>query len=58
MTELIEAARLSSLADDTPEGRSVVDLAAEKGVRGPESGGARPRPGDSSPWSNSAPAHA
>jgi K+-transporting ATPase ATPase B chain len=36
MTELVEAARLSSLADDTPEGRSVVDLAAEKGVRGPE----------------------
>ncbi|MFF2318275.1 potassium-transporting ATPase subunit KdpB [Arthrobacter sp. NPDC058097] len=34
--ELIEAARLSSLADDTPEGRSVVDLAAEKGVTGPD----------------------
>ncbi|WP_248759215.1 potassium-transporting ATPase subunit KdpB [Pseudarthrobacter sp. SSS035] len=36
MSELIEAARLSSLADDTPEGRSVVDLAAERGVRGPD----------------------
>ena len=36
MTELIEAARLSSLADETPEGRSVVDLAAGKGVSGSE----------------------
>ena len=35
-TELIEAARLSSLADDTPEGRSIVDLAADKGVSGPD----------------------
>ena len=35
-TDLIEAARISSLADDTPEGRSVVDLAAEKGVSGPD----------------------
>ncbi|BAS15405.1 potassium-transporting ATPase B chain [Arthrobacter sp. Hiyo8] len=35
-TELIEAARLSSLADETPEGRSIVDLAAEKGVGGPD----------------------
>lgn len=35
-TELIEAARLSSLADETPEGRSIVDLAAEKGVAGPD----------------------
>jgi potassium-transporting ATPase ATP-binding subunit len=34
-TELIEAARLSSLADETPEGRSIVDLATEKGVTGP-----------------------
>ena len=34
--ELIEAARLSSLADETPEGRSIVDLAAEHGVRGPD----------------------
>lgn len=33
---LIEAARLSGLADDTPEGRSVVDLAADKGVTGPD----------------------
>ena len=35
-TELIEAARLSSLADETPEGRSIVELAAEKGVSGPD----------------------
>ena len=35
-TELIEAARLSSLADETPEGRSIVDLAAEHGVQGPD----------------------
>jgi K+-transporting ATPase ATPase B chain len=34
--ELIEAARLSSLADETPEGRSIVDLAAEHGVLGPD----------------------
>ena len=33
-TDLIEAARLSSLADETPEGRSIVDLAAEQGVTG------------------------
>jgi potassium-transporting ATPase ATP-binding subunit len=33
--DLAEAAMLSSLADDTPEGRSIVDLAKEKmGVRG------------------------
>jgi K+-transporting ATPase ATPase B chain len=33
--ELAEAAMLSSLADDTPEGRSIVDLSKEKlGVRG------------------------
>ena len=31
--EFIEAARLSSLADDTPEGRSIVDLADDR--RGP-----------------------
>ncbi|MHA7221680.1 potassium-transporting ATPase subunit KdpB [Arthrobacter sp. RHLT1-20] len=31
---LAEAARLSSLADETPEGRSIADLAAEKGVAG------------------------
>lgn len=35
-TEMIEAARLSSLADDTPEGRSVVDLAGETDVTGPD----------------------
>ena len=33
-TALAEAARLSSLADETPEGRSIADLAAEKGVTG------------------------
>lgn len=35
-TELIEGARLSSLADETPEGRSIVELAGEKGVGGPD----------------------
>ncbi|WP_284975860.1 potassium-transporting ATPase subunit KdpB [Arthrobacter sp. efr-133-TYG-104] len=34
--ELIIAARLSSLADETPEGRSIVDLANDAGVNGPE----------------------
>ncbi|MFE4196946.1 potassium-transporting ATPase subunit KdpB [Paenarthrobacter sp. NPDC056912] len=34
--ELITAARLSSLADETPEGRSIVELANDKGVDGPE----------------------
>ncbi|TSE15781.1 potassium-transporting ATPase subunit KdpB [Arthrobacter sp. KBS0703] len=38
-TALIEAARLSSLADDTPEGRSIVDLAADKGVAGQDLAG-------------------
>ena len=33
-TRLIEAARVCSLADETPEGRSIVDLAADKGVTG------------------------
>ena len=33
--EFIEAARLSSLADETPEGRSIVDLAIERGATGP-----------------------
>ncbi|MEC5179093.1 potassium-transporting ATPase subunit KdpB [Arthrobacter sp. CG_A4] len=33
-TTLAEAARLSSLADETPEGRSIADLAAVKGVGG------------------------
>ncbi len=37
--ELAEAARLASLADDTPEGRSIVVLAKEKhGLRGMEMG--------------------
>ncbi len=35
--ELAEAAQLSSLADETPEGRSIVVLAKEKyGIRGRE----------------------
>jgi K+-transporting ATPase ATPase B chain len=34
MAELVEAARLSSLADPTPEGTSVVDLAARLGYTG------------------------
>lgn len=33
-TRMIEAARVCSLADETPEGRSIVDLAADKGVTG------------------------
>jgi K+-transporting ATPase ATPase B chain len=33
--EFIEAAQLSSLADETPEGRSIADLAAERGAAGP-----------------------
>ncbi len=38
-TELAEAAQLSSLADETPEGRSIVVLAKEKyGLRGRELG--------------------
>ena len=32
MTEMLDAAQLSSLADETPEGRSIVVLAREKGV--------------------------
>ena len=32
--ELIDAARLSSLADETPEGRSIVELAAGNGAAG------------------------
>jgi K+-transporting ATPase ATPase B chain len=35
-TELAEAAQLSSLADETPEGRSIVVLAKEYGIRGRE----------------------
>jgi K+-transporting ATPase ATPase B chain len=34
MKEMLDAAQLSSLADETPEGRSIVVLAKEKGVRG------------------------
>jgi len=34
MKDMLEAAQLSSLADETPEGRSIVVLAKEKGVRG------------------------
>ena len=37
--QLIEAARLSSLADETPEGRSIIDLATDKGVTGPDLAG-------------------
>ncbi|MDQ4501175.1 potassium-transporting ATPase subunit KdpB [Sinomonas sp. ASV322] len=37
--ELIEAARLSSLADETPEGRSIVDLAAERSKDGASAAG-------------------
>jgi len=32
--DLLDAAQLSSLADETPEGRSIVVLAKERGVRG------------------------
>ena len=35
-SELAEAAQLSSLADETPEGRSIVVLAKEYGIRGRE----------------------
>jgi K+-transporting ATPase ATPase B chain len=34
MSAMVEAAQLSSLADETPEGRSIVVLAKEHGVRG------------------------
>jgi K+-transporting ATPase ATPase B chain len=34
--ELVRAAALSSLSDPTPEGKSIVDLAAERGFRRPE----------------------
>jgi K+-transporting ATPase ATPase B chain len=33
MSEMLDAAQLASLADETPEGRSVVVLAKEKGLR-------------------------
>ncbi|NHW47411.1 potassium-transporting ATPase subunit KdpB [Paenarthrobacter sp. MSM-2-10-13] len=41
MKELITAARLSSLADETPEGRSIVELADTKGIDGPDLAGLR-----------------
>ena len=42
--ELADAAQLSSLADETPEGRSVVVLAKKEfGIRGHEFGGQSPR---------------
>ena len=34
MKDMMDAAQLASLADETPEGRSIVVLAKEKGVRG------------------------
>ena len=37
-TEFIELAALSSLADDTPEGKSIVELAQEKGISISEGG--------------------
>jgi K+-transporting ATPase ATPase B chain len=33
MTEMLDAAQLASLADETPEGRSIVVLAKDKGLR-------------------------
>ncbi len=39
-SELVRAAYLSSLADETPEGRSIVDLAIEHGVVGTADGAA------------------
>ncbi|WP_454811369.1 potassium-transporting ATPase subunit KdpB [Paenarthrobacter nitroguajacolicus] len=41
LNELITAARLSSLADETPEGRSIVELADTKGIEGPGLAGLR-----------------
>ena len=42
--ELADAAQLASLADETPEGRSIVVLAKEKyGIRGPRARGPRGR---------------
>jgi len=35
----IEAARLASLADETPEGRSIVELASTRGATGPDLAG-------------------
>ena len=39
--QLVTAARLSSLADETPEGRSIVELAESLGAAGAEEPGAR-----------------
>ena len=39
--QLVAAARLSSLADETPEGRSIVELAESLGASGGEAPGAR-----------------
>ncbi|KUM35529.1 potassium-transporting ATPase subunit KdpB [Arthrobacter sp. EpRS71] len=41
LNKLISAARLSSLADETPEGRSIVELADAKGTDGPDLAGLR-----------------
>lgn len=41
LNQLITAARLSSLADETPEGRSIVELASAKGTDGPDLAGLR-----------------
>ena len=37
MKDMLDAAQLASLADETPEGRSIVVLAKTKGSRGPDS---------------------
>ncbi|WP_416428551.1 potassium-transporting ATPase subunit KdpB [Paenarthrobacter nicotinovorans] len=41
LDELTAAARLSSLADETPEGRSIVELADARGIGGPDLAGLR-----------------
>ncbi|MFJ4226057.1 potassium-transporting ATPase subunit KdpB [Paenarthrobacter nicotinovorans] len=41
LEELTAAARLSSLADETPEGRSIVELADSRGIGGPDLTGLR-----------------
>ncbi|MGO4804385.1 potassium-transporting ATPase subunit KdpB [Arthrobacter sp. 2MCAF15] len=43
---LAEAAWLSSLADETPEGRSITDLAASRGLAGPSLAQLQARAGD------------
>jgi potassium-transporting ATPase ATP-binding subunit len=40
----LRAAMMASLADETPEGRSIVDLALEKGLAGPPPAGSTPVP--------------